>query len=90
MCWLAYLATKSKFSEAWLVHSSRETNQITRTGGSDPLCWLNFENCESEPYINDATLRILLYCKFFYYTVNFLMIVVPAGKIVGQPTLSTK
>ena len=82
MCWLAYLATKSKFPEAWLVHSSRETNQITRTGGSDPLCWLNFQNCESEPYINDAILRILLYCKFFYdrYT---------CPKDCRQPTLST-
>ena len=42
--------------------SSREINQIT--GGSDPLRWLNFENYESEPYINDVLLRIPLYRKF--------------------------
>ena len=48
--------------------ASREINQIV--GGSDPLRWLNFEICESEPCINDVILRIPLYCKF-------LMIVVP-------------
>ena len=72
--WLAYLATmhmKSQFPRAWLPHSSREINQIT--GGSDPLRWLNFEICESEPYINDVILRMPLYCKF-------LMIVVPDWK----------
>ena len=42
--------------------SSREINQIT--GGSDPLRWLNFENYESEPYINDVLLRIPLHRKF--------------------------
>ena len=35
------------------------------------LHWLNFENCESKPYINDVILRrIPLHCKY-------LMIVVP-------------
>ena len=33
--------------------------------GSDSLRWLNFENCESEPYTNDVILRISLYCKLF-------------------------
>ena len=69
--WLAYLATmhmKSQFPRAWMPHTSRGINQIA--GGSDPLRWLNFENCESETYINDVILRIPLYCKF-------LMIVVP-------------
>ena len=63
---LAYLETmhmKSQFPQAWLAHSSREINQIT--GGSDHLRWLNFKNCESEPYINDVILRVPLYCKFF-------------------------
>ena len=36
--------------------------------------WLNFENCESKPYINDVILRIPLYCKF-------LMIVVPSWRL---------
>ena len=66
MFWLAYLAAmhmKSQFPQAWWAHNSREINQIT--GGSDPLHWLNSENCESEPYINDVTLRIPLYRKFF-------------------------
>ena len=48
-----------------LALSSREINQIT--GGNDPLHWCNFENCESEPYINDVIdviLTIPLYCKF--------------------------
>ena len=66
LCWLAYLATmhmKSQFPQAWLAHNSPEINQITR--GSDSLRWLNSENCESEPYINDVILRIPLYCKFF-------------------------
>ena len=36
--------------------------------------WLNFENCETKPYINDVILRIPLYCKF-------LMIVVPDWKL---------
>ena len=63
---LAYLTTmhiKSQFPEAWLAHSSREINQIAE--GSDLFRCLNFENCESEPYINDVILRIPLYCKFF-------------------------
>ena len=59
---------KSQFPRAWLPHSSREINQIV--GDSDPLRWLNFDNCESELYVNDVILRIPLYCKF-------LMIVVP-------------
>ena len=55
---------KSQFPQNWLAQSSREINQII--GGSDPLGWLNFKNCESEPYINEVILRIpLLYCKFF-------------------------
>ena len=54
---------KSQFPQAWLAYSSRENNQIM--GDNDPLRWLNFENCESEPYINDVILRIPLYCKFF-------------------------
>ena len=65
-CWLVYLANmhmKSQFPQACLAHSSREINQIT--GDSDSLRGLNFENCESEPYINDFILRISLYCKFF-------------------------
>ena len=69
--WLAYLVAmhmRSQFPRAWLPHTSREINQIA--GGSEPLRSLNFEICESEPYINDAILRIQLYCKF-------LMIVVP-------------
>ena len=59
---------RSQFPRAWLPHTSREISQIA--GGSEPLRSLNFEICESEPYINDAILRIQLYCKF-------LMIVVP-------------
>ena len=58
----AYEITVSR-SLVGLAYSSCETNQIT--GGSDLLRWLNFENCESEPYINDVILRIPLYCKFF-------------------------
>ena len=58
-----YLYMESQFFQAWLAHSSREINQIM--GGSDPLRGLNFENCESEPYINDVILSIPLYCKFF-------------------------
>ena len=54
---------KSQFPQAWLAHSSCEINQIM--GGSDPLRWLNFENCESEPYINDIILKTPLYCKVF-------------------------
>ena len=54
---------KSQFPQAWLACSSHEINQITR--GSGPLRWLNFENCESEPYINRFIIRIPLYCKFF-------------------------
>lgn len=49
LCLLVYPATmhmNSQFPQTWLTHSSREINQIT--GGSDPLCGLNFENCESE------------------------------------------
>ena len=42
---------------------SREINRIP--GGSDPLRWLNFGNCESESYINEVTLRIPLSRKFF-------------------------
>ena len=64
--WLAYLATThidSQFPRACLPHSLREINQIT--GGSHPLRWLNFKNCESEPYIYDIILRIPLYCKLF-------------------------
>ena len=53
---------KSQFPQAWLAHNSRKINQIT--GGSDPLRWLNSDNCESEPYINDVILRIPCYCKF--------------------------
>ena len=71
LCLLVYPATmhmNSQFPQTWLTHSSREINQIT--GGSDPLCGLNFENCESEPYIDDVILRMPLYCKF-------LMIIVP-------------
>ena len=67
---------KSQFPQAWLPHSSRETNQIM--GGSDPLRWLNSENAESEPYINDVILRISLYCKFFDDRCTWL-------KIVGAP-----
>ena len=67
---------KSQLSQAWLAHSSREINQIM--GGSDPLRWLNSENCESEPYINDVILRIPLYCKFFDDHCTWL-------KIVGPP-----
>ena len=66
LCWLAYLAAmrmKSKLPQAWFTYSSREINQIT--GGGDPLRGLNLENCESEPYTNDAILRIPLYCNFF-------------------------
>ena len=53
----------SQFLQAWLAHNSREIVQIK--GGSDPLRYLNFENCESEPYVNDLILRIPLYCKLF-------------------------
>ena len=69
--WLAYLATmhmKSQFPRAWLPHSSRGIYQIV---GLNRLRWLNFENCESEPYINDGIFRIPLYCKF-------LLIIVPS------------
>ena len=47
--------------------------------------WLNFENCETKPYINDVILRIPLYCKF-------LMIVVPGWRLSAHwhETLSTK
>ena len=58
---------KSQFPRAWLPHSSREINQIA--GGSDPLGWLNFDICESEPYINDVIVRIPLYCKFLMIVV---------------------
>ena len=54
---------KSQFPKTLLAHSLREINQITR--GSDSFRWLNFENCENEPYTNDVILRIPLYCKFF-------------------------
>ena len=54
---------KSQFPQGWLTHTSHEINQIT--GNSDPLHWLNFENCKSQPYINDVTLRISLQCKLF-------------------------
>ena len=43
-------------TKAWLPHSSCKATQIMR--GSGPLLWLNLENCESEPYINDVILRI--------------------------------
>ena len=69
--WLAYFAImymKSQFPRAWMPHTSREISPIA--GGSDPLRLLNFEICESEPYINYVILRIPLYGKF-------LMIVVP-------------
>ena len=84
--WLAYLAAmhmNSHFPRAWLPHNSCGINQIA--GGSDPLCWLNFEICEREPYINDVILRIPLYCEF-------LMIVVPAWRLSvhRHETLSTK
>ena len=67
---------KSQFPQAWLAHSSREINQIME--GSDPLRWLNSENSESEPYINDVILRIPLYCKFFDDRCTWL-------KTVGAP-----
>ena len=67
---------KSQFPQAWLAHSSHEINQIM--GGSDPLRWLNSENSESEPYINDVILRIPLYCKFFDDRCTWL-------KIAGAP-----
>ena len=53
---------KSQFPQAFLAHSSREINEITE--GSDLLRWLNSENCEREPYINDVILRIPLHCTF--------------------------
>ena len=59
---------KSQFPRVWLPHTSLEIDE--NAGVSDPLRSLNFEICESEPYINDVILRIPLYCKF-------LMIVVP-------------
>ena len=59
---------KSQFPRVWLPHISLEVDE--NAGGSDPLRSLNFEISESEPYINDVILRILLYFKF-------LMIVVP-------------
>ena len=64
---------KSQFTQAWLAHISHKINQIT--GGSDPLHWLNFENCESEPYINDVVLKIPLYCKVFDDHCTWLKIV---------------
>ena len=67
---------KSQFPQVWFAHSSSEINHIT--GGSGPLRWLNSENCESEPYINDVILRIPLYCKFFDDHRTWL-------KIVGPP-----
>ena len=84
--WLAYLAImymKSQFPRAWMPHTSREISQIA--GGIDLLCSLNFEFCESGPYINDVILRIPLYCKF-------LMIVVPGWRLSVRrhETLSTK
>ena len=69
--WLAYFAImymKLQFPRAWMPHTSCEISQIA--GGSDPLRSLNFEICESEPYINYVILRIPLYGKF-------LMIVAP-------------
>ena len=66
---------KSQFPQAWLAHNSREINQVT--GGSDPLRWLNSENCESEPHINDVILRIPLYCSFFDDRYTWLKIVSP-------------
>ena len=78
LCWLDYLVAmhmKSQFPQAWLAHSSCEINQIM--GGSDPLRWLNFENCESEPYINDIILKIPLYCKVFDDRCTWLKVVHP-------------
>ena len=84
--WLGYLASlhmMSQFLWAWLPHSPREINQIAR--GCYPLRWLNFENCESKPYMNNVLLRIPLYCKF-------LIIVVPGWRlsVYQHETLSTK
>ena len=75
---------KSQFPQAWLAHSSREINQIRER--SDPLRWLNSENCESEPYVNDVIdviLMIPLYCKFFDDRSTWL-------KIVGPPAWNFK
>ena len=68
---------KLQFPQAWLVHSSREINQIT--GGSDPLRWLNSGNCETEPYINDVIYRIPLYCKLFDDRCIWLKIIGPVA-----------
>ena len=74
---------RHSFLRAWLAHSSREISQIA--GGSDPLRWLNFKICESEPYINNVILRIPLYKKI-------LMVLVPGWRLSVRrhETLSTK
>ena len=41
--------------------------------------YINSENCESEPYINDVILRIPLYCKSFDDRCTWLKIVGPTA-----------
>ena len=83
LAYFAIMYMKSQFPRAWIPHTSREISQIA--GGIDPLLSLNFEICESGPYINGVILRIPLHCKF-------LMIVVPGWRLSVRrhETLSTK
>ena len=58
---------------------------VNQIAGLNPLRWLNFENCESEQYINDVIFSMPLYCKF-------LTVVVPGWRLSVRrhETLSTK